>query len=166
MKNKIIFLLLIITISCSIQAQEKLTYEEMFRWFPEGKYDSVAHYQLGLLHQHPYAILYKNATDKPFFAQIHPMTIPLQDQLLDDISSITILRDVRYVVYKGKQRKFLRGGIQAGLILMMKRILPMALAFIIMFYALTTSNQSSKLLRNLESLKRQNILSMKPLSTL
>lgn len=53
MKSSIFLVFLIIFVSLSTQAQERLTPEEMFRWFPEGKYDRVQHYNLAFARTRP-----------------------------------------------------------------------------------------------------------------
>lgn len=113
MKTKLFLLLLIIAITTSLSAQEKLTAEEMFRWFPEGKYDEVEHYDLETAQGLPGFHKFLKGRNKTVARWTHDIQMP--SELKDKFSSVTTMTTVRIVVHKGKDAPAMgRGGKTSG----------------------------------------------------
>ena len=109
MKNRLIALLLLLAATL-LPAQEQLSFEEMFRWLPQGKFSVIRHCDLDILRENKFVTELVQARDTTVAGFFLPTKFPLFEEFHKELKSITVGTDVRLVVYTGEQRESLRGG--------------------------------------------------------
>ena len=109
MKKLIPTILILITAAFDLPAQERLTPEEMFRWFPAGKYDAVSHHDLAIASKQPGFQIYFAGGRNSVKGWIN--SPPMPEELLDKFDSVTTMTTVRIVAYNSQEpRPMGRGG--------------------------------------------------------
>lgn len=103
MKIKITFVIFIITIAASLSAQEQLTPEEMFRWFPEIKFSSFGFYDLSEARKLPGFDKYLKHIAIPLHRNGALFQVP--EQLQDKWLSVVRMSSVKLVVSGEKGAK-------------------------------------------------------------
>ena len=105
--------ILLVLFAGNASAQERLTPEEMFRWFPAGKYDEINHYDLSVARKQPgFQIYFAEGVNK---LENWSNNIVIPTELADNYLSVTAMSTVRLVVYQSEApRKLGRGAKIAG----------------------------------------------------
>ena len=102
---KIILSTIIAVISgcCSLGAQEIPVLDDLFQWFPEGKYESVEHLNLADIRENEAFLKYCQENELICKSMVAMKSLP--DQLVAEFESVTSMKRVKILVYKGKERR-------------------------------------------------------------